>query len=69
MRTKLDTELLAIEQNNDLTKIVNAYIVYDLDAWPRNPSNSYKFKHWLFVATSIVKVSIIKRSMCIADTE
>ena len=26
---------LAVEQNNYLTKMVNVYIVYDLDAWPK----------------------------------
>ena len=37
---KLDKDPLALEQNNYLTKIVNVYIVYDLDAWPRNPTIS-----------------------------
>ena len=32
---KFDKEPLAVEQNNYLTKIVNVYIVYDLDAWPK----------------------------------
>ena len=27
-----------------LTKIVNIYIVYDLDAWPRNPINNFKLR-------------------------
>ena len=36
---------LAVEQNNYLTKTVNAYIVYDLDVWPRNPTNNFKFKN------------------------
>ena len=30
---KFDKDSLAVEQNNYLSKIVNAYIVYDLDAW------------------------------------
>ena len=39
-----------------MTKIVNVYIVYDLYAWPRNPTNNFKFyKNCLFGATSIVK--------------
>ena len=38
-------------------KIVNAYIVYDLDACPRNPTNNSKFKNCFFGATSIVKNS------------
>ena len=33
------------------------YIVYDLDAWPRNPTNIFKFKNYLFGSTNIVKNS------------
>ena len=40
-----------------MTKIVNVYIVYDLDAWPRNPTNNFKFKNCLLGATNIVKNS------------
>ena len=40
-----------------MTKIVNVYIVYDLDAWSRNPANNSKFKNYLFGATNIVKNS------------
>ena len=32
MRIKFDKDPLAVEQNSYLTKIVNVYIVYDLDA-------------------------------------
>ena len=32
MRAKLDKNLLAVEQNNHATKIVNSYFVYELDA-------------------------------------
>ena len=39
--TKFDKEPLAVEQNNYLTKAVNAYIVYDLDASPRKPTNKF----------------------------
>ena len=38
-----------------LDQIVNAYIVYDLDAWPRNPTNYFKFKNCLFGVTNAVK--------------
>ena len=31
MGIKFDKDLLAVEQNNYVTKIVNAYIVYGLD--------------------------------------
>ena len=51
---KFDIDPLAVEQNY-LTKIVNVYIIYDLDAWPRNPINNFKFKNCLFGATSAVK--------------
>ena len=54
---KFDKEPLAVEQSNYLTKIGNVYIVYDLDAWPRNPPNHFKFKNCLFRATNIVKNS------------
>ena len=52
---KFDKDPLAVEQKIYLTKIVNVYIVYDLDAWPRNPTNNFKFKNCLFGATTIVK--------------
>ena len=32
---KFDKDPFAVEQNNLLTKILNVYIVYDLDAWPK----------------------------------
>ena len=54
---KLDKDPLAVDQNNYLTKIVNVYIAYDLDAWLRNPTNNFKFKNCLFGATNIVKHS------------
>ena len=55
MGKKLDKDPLAVEQNNYLNKIVNVYSVYDLDAWPRNPANNFKFKICLFGATNIVE--------------
>ena len=45
---------LAAEQNNYTGKIVKVYIVYDLDSWPRKPTNNFKFKNCLFGATSVV---------------
>ena len=32
-------------------------MVYDLDPWPRNPINNFKFRNCLFGATIIVKTS------------
>ena len=40
-----------------MSKIVNVYIVYDLDAWPRHLTKNFKFKNCFFGATSIVKNS------------
>ena len=68
MGTKFNAYLLAVKLNNYLIKIGNVYIVYDLDAWPRNPTNNFEFKNYLFGATSIVKI-VIKKSICVVDTE
>ena len=40
------------------------YIVYDLDAWPRSPTNNFKFKNCLFRGTSIVKNSDKEKYVC-----
>ena len=52
---KFDKNPLAVEQNNYLTKIVNVYIVYDLEAWPKIPLRNFTLKNCLFRATNIVK--------------
>ena len=57
MGVKFDKDPLAVEQNNYVSKIVNVYIAFDLDAWPRNPTNDFKFKKCLFGATTVVKKS------------
>ena len=57
MGRKFDKHSLAVEQNNYASKIVNACTVYELDAWPRNPTNNFKFKNCLFGASSVVKKS------------
>ena len=31
-----------------MTKNLSVYLVYELDAWPRNPTNNFKFKICLF---------------------
>ena len=54
---KCDKDPLAAEQINYLTKIVNVYVVCDLDAWPINPTSNLKFKNSFFGETSIVKNS------------
>ena len=57
MGIKFDKGPLAAEQSNYFTKIVNVHIVYDLDAWPKNSTNNFKFKNCLFGETNIVKNS------------
>ena len=57
MGIKCDKDPLAVEQNNYLTKIVNFYIVCDLEAWPKIPLRNLTLKNCLFGATNIVKNS------------
>ena len=49
MGIKFDKDTLAVEQNSCMSKIVNiyinVYIVYDLNAWSRNPANNSKVKN------------------------
>ena len=61
---KFDKGSLASEQNNDLSKIVNTYIVYDIDTWPRNLTKNIKFKNCLFGATSILKNNDKEKYVC-----
>ena len=55
MGTKFDKDSLAVEKNNYASKILNAYIVIDLDAGPRNSTNYFKFKNYLFGSTNIMR--------------
>ena len=57
MGIKFDNDLLAVEQNSYLTKAANVSIIYDLDTWPKSPTNNFKFKNCLFGATSVVRNS------------
>ena len=47
IRIKFDKDPLAVEQNNYLTKIVNVYIVYGLNDWPKDTINNFKFRNCL----------------------
>ena len=38
---KFNNSVLVVEQNNYASKIVNVYIVYDEDTWPKNPLNNF----------------------------
>ena len=55
IRIKFDKDPIAVEQNKYLSKIVNVYLAYELDAWPRRATNNFKFKNCLFGATTMVK--------------
>ena len=57
MGIKFDKNCLVVEQNNYLNKILNAYVVYNLDAWPKILLKHFTIKNCLFGATSIVKDS------------
>ena len=46
---------LVIEQNNYATKIVNVYIIYDLDNWPKKARRNFTSKNCLFGLTNIIK--------------
>ena len=68
MRIKYDQDLLAVEQNNYLTTIVNLHFVYVLEVCLRSLTNNFKFRNYLFGATNIVKI-VIKKSMHIMTME
>ena len=38
--------------------ILNLYIVYDLNNWPRNPTNNFPLKNCLFVTVKLVRNTI-----------
>ena len=44
---KFDKDPLVVEQNKYATKIVNAYIVYELDALPKNSLHNFTLKKLL----------------------
>ena len=46
---------LVVEQNNYTTKIVNVYIVYDLEYWRKITLRIFELKHCLFGVTNRVK--------------
>ena len=68
MGIKFAKGTLAVKQNSYPNKVVNVYIVYGFDAWPRNPTKNFKFKNCLFGATNVVRNSD-KKSMCIVAKE
>ena len=57
MRRKFYEDPLAVEQSSYLTKIVNVFIVYELNAWSRSPTSNFAFTNCLSGATNVVKNS------------
>ena len=53
LRKKFNEDSLVVEQNNYISKIVNAYIIYDLD----NLLRKFTLKNCLFGATTLTKNS------------
>ena len=72
MGIEFDKYYLTVEQKNYLTKIVNVYIVYDLDGWPKNSTKNFNFwklkLNFLFRVTSVVKI-VIKKNEYITAME
>ena len=66
MAIKFDKEPLAVEQSSYLTKIVNIYIAYDLDAWPKVPLRIFTLDKFLFRVINIVKNSDKKSIFIVA---
>ena len=50
-----DKDHLTVEQNSCLTKLINVYIVYDLDGWLKTPLRNFILKNCMFGETNIVK--------------
>ena len=46
---------LVVEQNNYMTKAVDAHIAYDLDNWPKIPFRNFTLKNCLFGVINIEK--------------
>ena len=45
MVMKFDKHPLVTEKDKHTTKIVNAYVVFELDLWPKNPLDSLYQKY------------------------
>ena len=46
---------LAVEQNSYTAKVLNAYIIYESDTWPKVSLINFALTNCLFLATNIVK--------------
>ena len=58
---------LVIEQNNYTSKIINVFIVYDLDNCPNNLLRNFTLKSCLFGATNVVKTNDKGKYIVVAE--
>ena len=49
-----------------MTKVVNIYVVFDLDTWSKNSSKNSKFKNWQNGATNTVNNNEKDKCVCSA---
>ena len=54
---KLNSTPLILDRNSYIAKILNVYIVFDLDYWQKDPVRSFTQKSCLFGETNTVKNS------------
>ena len=54
---QFNNSVLVAEQSNYTIKIINAYIIHDLNNWSRNLLNKFTLKNCLFGVTNIVNNS------------
>ena len=54
---QFNNDPLVSDKNNYSIKIVNAYIVYNLDYWTRKLLNNFVLRNCLFVGTNIINNS------------
>ena len=67
---KFNNSVLVVQQNNNVTKIVSGYSVYELDNWPRYTTTNLVLKNCLFGQLIIeTRVMAIKVSMHIVAME
>ena len=59
---QFDSAHLIVDQNIYIAKIVNIYIVYDLDYWPKDCLRSFILK------SNLLKI-VIKKNLCMGVME
>ena len=62
IRIEFNKTILVVGQKDYATKIVNFYIIFDLENWPTNPLSIFSLKNSLFGATNVEKTV---RKVCV----